>query len=103
MLIAELWQRASLPDGVFNVVHGDKVAVDTLLDSPDVAAVSFVGSTPIARSDSFSTATNETGETRNPSSTADRLRRRCRSARPAPSPATDGAQAPSTRVTGPAR
>jgi malonate-semialdehyde dehydrogenase (acetylating)/methylmalonate-semialdehyde dehydrogenase len=47
--IAELWQQAGLPDGVFNVVHGDKVAVDALLDSPDVAAVSFVGSTPIAR------------------------------------------------------
>ena len=43
MLIAELWQEAGLPDGVFNVVHGDKVAVDTILDSPDVAAVSFVG------------------------------------------------------------
>lgn len=49
LLIAELWQRAGLPDGVFNVVHGDKVAVDAILDSPDVAAVSFVGSTPIAR------------------------------------------------------
>jgi len=49
MLLAELWQRAGLPDGVFNVVHGDKVAVDALLDHPDVAAVSFVGSTPIAR------------------------------------------------------
>jgi malonate-semialdehyde dehydrogenase (acetylating) / methylmalonate-semialdehyde dehydrogenase len=49
MLLAELWQRAGLPDGVFNVVHGDKVAVDTILDSPEVAAVSFVGSTPIAR------------------------------------------------------
>ena len=49
MLIAELWQEAGLPDGVFNVVHGDKVAVDAILDSPDVAAVSFVGSTPIAR------------------------------------------------------
>jgi malonate-semialdehyde dehydrogenase (acetylating)/methylmalonate-semialdehyde dehydrogenase len=49
MKIAELWQQAGLPDGVFNVVHGDKVAVDTILDSPDVAAVSFVGSTPIAR------------------------------------------------------
>ncbi len=49
MLIAELWQQAGLPDGVFNVVHGDKVAVDALLDSPDIAAVSFVGSTPIAR------------------------------------------------------
>jgi malonate-semialdehyde dehydrogenase (acetylating)/methylmalonate-semialdehyde dehydrogenase len=49
MLIAELWQRAGLPDGVFNVVHGDKVAVDAILDSPLVAAVSFVGSTPIAK------------------------------------------------------
>jgi malonate-semialdehyde dehydrogenase (acetylating)/methylmalonate-semialdehyde dehydrogenase len=49
MRLAELWQKAGLPDGVFNVVHGDKVAVDTILDSPDVAAVSFVGSTPIAR------------------------------------------------------
>jgi malonate-semialdehyde dehydrogenase (acetylating)/methylmalonate-semialdehyde dehydrogenase len=48
-LIAELWAEAGLPDGVFNVVHGDKVAVDALLDHPDVAAVSFVGSTPIAR------------------------------------------------------
>jgi malonate-semialdehyde dehydrogenase (acetylating)/methylmalonate-semialdehyde dehydrogenase len=48
-LIAELYARAGLPDGVFNVVHGDKVAVDALLDHPDVAAVSFVGSTPIAR------------------------------------------------------
>jgi malonate-semialdehyde dehydrogenase (acetylating)/methylmalonate-semialdehyde dehydrogenase len=47
-LIAELYRRAGLPDGVFNVVHGDKVAVDALLDHPDVAAVSFVGSTPIA-------------------------------------------------------
>ena len=49
LLIAELWRRAGLPDGVFNVVHGDKVAVDAILDSPKVAAVSFVGSTPIAR------------------------------------------------------
>jgi malonate-semialdehyde dehydrogenase (acetylating) / methylmalonate-semialdehyde dehydrogenase len=49
MLIAELWAEAGLPDGVFNVVHGDKAAVDALLDSPRVAAVSFVGSTPIAR------------------------------------------------------
>ncbi|HEV7897954.1 MAG TPA: CoA-acylating methylmalonate-semialdehyde dehydrogenase [Planosporangium sp.] len=48
-LVAELWARAGLPDGVFNVVHGDKVAVDALLDHPRVAAVSFVGSTPIAR------------------------------------------------------
>ncbi len=49
MLIAELWAEAGLPDGVFNVVHGDKTAVDALLAHPDVAAVSFVGSTPIAR------------------------------------------------------
>src|ERR1700716_562705 len=47
--VAELYREAGLPDGVFNVVHGDKVAVDALLDHPDVAAVSFVGSTPIAR------------------------------------------------------
>ncbi|MBL8928363.1 MAG: CoA-acylating methylmalonate-semialdehyde dehydrogenase [Pseudonocardia sp.] len=49
MLIAELWAEAGLPDGVFNVVHGDKTAVDALLAHPDVAAVSFVGSTPIAK------------------------------------------------------
>jgi len=49
MLVAELWAEAGLPDGVFNVVHGDKESVDALLDHPDVAAVSFVGSTPIAR------------------------------------------------------
>ena len=49
MLVAELWAEAGLPDGVFNVVNGDKVAVDALLDHPGVAAVSFVGSTPIAR------------------------------------------------------
>ncbi len=49
MLIAELWAEAGLPDGVFTVVHGDKTAVDALLTHPDVAAVSFVGSTPIAR------------------------------------------------------
>jgi malonate-semialdehyde dehydrogenase (acetylating)/methylmalonate-semialdehyde dehydrogenase len=48
-IVAELWAEAGLPDGVFNVVHGDKEAVDALLDHPDVAAVSFVGSTPIAR------------------------------------------------------
>jgi malonate-semialdehyde dehydrogenase (acetylating) / methylmalonate-semialdehyde dehydrogenase len=47
--LAELWQEAGLPDGVFNVVHGDKVGVDALLSHPDVRAVSFVGSTPIAR------------------------------------------------------
>lgn len=49
LLIAELWQRAGLPDGVFNVVNGDREAVEALLDSPAVAAISFVGSTPIAR------------------------------------------------------
>ncbi|MDX6743306.1 CoA-acylating methylmalonate-semialdehyde dehydrogenase [Actinocorallia sp. A-T 12471] len=47
--IAELWAEAGLPEGVFTVVHGDKVAVDALLEHPDVKAVSFVGSTPIAR------------------------------------------------------
>ena len=46
---AELYQKAGLPDGVFNVVQGDKTAVDAILDHPDIAAVSFVGSTPIAR------------------------------------------------------
>jgi malonate-semialdehyde dehydrogenase (acetylating)/methylmalonate-semialdehyde dehydrogenase len=49
ILLAELWAEAGLPAGVFNVVHGDKIAVDALLDHPDVAAVSFVGSTPIAQ------------------------------------------------------
>jgi malonate-semialdehyde dehydrogenase (acetylating) / methylmalonate-semialdehyde dehydrogenase len=49
MLCAELLARAGLPAGVFNVVHGDKVAVDRLLEHPEVQAVSFVGSTPIAR------------------------------------------------------
>jgi malonate-semialdehyde dehydrogenase (acetylating) / methylmalonate-semialdehyde dehydrogenase len=49
LYVAELWQQAGLPDGVFNVVNGDKVAVDAVLESPDVAAVSFVGSTPVAR------------------------------------------------------
>ena len=49
MLNAELLAEAGLPDGVFNVVHGDKVAVDALLENDDVAAVSFVGSTPIAQ------------------------------------------------------
>ncbi len=47
--LAELFTEAGLPDGVFNVVHGDKVAVDALLEHPDVASVSFVGSTPIAK------------------------------------------------------
>ncbi|RGE23250.1 CoA-acylating methylmalonate-semialdehyde dehydrogenase [Leucobacter sp. wl10] len=50
VFIADLFREAGLPDGVLNVVHGDKVAVDALLDSPDVKAVSFVGSTPIAKS-----------------------------------------------------
>jgi malonate-semialdehyde dehydrogenase (acetylating)/methylmalonate-semialdehyde dehydrogenase len=49
LVIADLWRQAGLPDGVFNVVHGDKVAVDAILESPKVAAVSFVGSTAIAR------------------------------------------------------
>ena len=47
--IARLWAEAGLPEGVFNVLNGDKVAVDGLLTHPDVKAVSFVGSTPIAR------------------------------------------------------
>jgi malonate-semialdehyde dehydrogenase (acetylating)/methylmalonate-semialdehyde dehydrogenase len=47
--IAELWAEAGLPAGVFNVVHGDKVAVDALLEHPEVKSISFVGSTPIAR------------------------------------------------------
>jgi malonate-semialdehyde dehydrogenase (acetylating)/methylmalonate-semialdehyde dehydrogenase len=49
LFLARLWQRAGLPDGVFTVLQGDKEAVDGLLDAPAVAAVSFVGSTPIAR------------------------------------------------------
>ncbi len=49
MRLAELAKEAGLPDGVLNVVHGDKAAVDALLEHPDVKAVSFVGSTPIAR------------------------------------------------------
>jgi len=48
--LARAFQEAGLPDGVLNVVNGDKVAVDALLDSKDIGAVSFVGSTPIARS-----------------------------------------------------
>ena len=47
--VAALWKEAGLPDGVLNVVHGDKEAVDALLTHPDVKAVSFVGSTPIAK------------------------------------------------------
>ncbi|HET7865890.1 MAG TPA: CoA-acylating methylmalonate-semialdehyde dehydrogenase, partial [Burkholderiaceae bacterium] len=50
LFMAELLQQAGLPDGVFNVVQGDKLAVDTLLAHPDVKALSFVGSTPIAQS-----------------------------------------------------
>jgi len=49
LFLAELWKEAGLPDGVFTVVQGDKLAVDALLDHPDVSAVSFVGSTPIAK------------------------------------------------------
>jgi malonate-semialdehyde dehydrogenase (acetylating)/methylmalonate-semialdehyde dehydrogenase len=49
LLLARLWAEAGLPDGVFNVVQGDKEAVDGLLAHPDVRAASFVGSTPIAR------------------------------------------------------
>src|SRR4051812_8972716 len=49
LLVAQLWKQAGLPDGVFNVVQGGKEVVDALLDHPGVAAVSFVGSTPIAR------------------------------------------------------
>jgi malonate-semialdehyde dehydrogenase (acetylating) / methylmalonate-semialdehyde dehydrogenase len=49
MLVAQMWAEAGLPAGVFNVVNGDKTAVDALLDHPKIAAVSFVGSTPIAR------------------------------------------------------
>ena len=48
LFMADLLKQAGLPDGVFNVVHGDKVAVDALLDEPRVQAISFVGSTPIA-------------------------------------------------------
>jgi malonate-semialdehyde dehydrogenase (acetylating)/methylmalonate-semialdehyde dehydrogenase len=47
--VAELWKEAGLPDGVFNVLNGDKVAVDGLLTHSDVQSISFVGSTPIAR------------------------------------------------------
>ncbi len=47
--MAELWKEAGLPDGVFNVLHGDKLAVDGLLEAPDVRSISFVGSTPIAQ------------------------------------------------------
>ncbi|MFC7533734.1 CoA-acylating methylmalonate-semialdehyde dehydrogenase [Actinoplanes sp. GCM10030250] len=49
LFLARLWKEAGLPDGVFNVVHGDKEAVDAILVHPGIAAVSFVGSTPIAK------------------------------------------------------
>jgi malonate-semialdehyde dehydrogenase (acetylating)/methylmalonate-semialdehyde dehydrogenase len=49
LFLAELFQEAGLPDGVFTVLQGDKLAVDGLLNSPDVEAISFVGSTPIAK------------------------------------------------------
>jgi malonate-semialdehyde dehydrogenase (acetylating) / methylmalonate-semialdehyde dehydrogenase len=49
VVIAEIFQEAGLPDGVLNVVHGDQVAVNRILEHPDVAAISFVGSTPVAR------------------------------------------------------
>jgi malonate-semialdehyde dehydrogenase (acetylating)/methylmalonate-semialdehyde dehydrogenase len=49
LYVAELLKEAGLPDGVFNVVQGDKVAVDAILEHPDLVALSFVGSTPIAR------------------------------------------------------
>jgi malonate-semialdehyde dehydrogenase (acetylating)/methylmalonate-semialdehyde dehydrogenase len=49
LFLAELLRKAGVPDGVFNVVHGDKVAVDAILEHPDIKAISFVGSTPIAR------------------------------------------------------
>jgi malonate-semialdehyde dehydrogenase (acetylating) / methylmalonate-semialdehyde dehydrogenase len=49
LFMAELLKQAGLPDGVFNVVQGDKVAVDRILEHPDISAVSFVGSTPIAK------------------------------------------------------
>lgn len=49
LYVADLYRRAGLPDGVFSVVHGDKEVVDAILDHPGIAAVSFVGSTPVAR------------------------------------------------------
>src|SRR5437867_4966140 len=49
LYVAQLLKEAGVPDGVFNVVHGDKVAVDRILEHPDISGVSFVGSTPIAR------------------------------------------------------
>ena len=58
MLVAELWREAGLPDGVFSVVHGDREAVDALHDHPTIAAISFVGSTPVARHIYATAATN---------------------------------------------
>ncbi|MCU1676497.1 MAG: methylmalonate-semialdehyde dehydrogenase [Frankiales bacterium] len=58
LLMAELWSRAGLPAGVFSVVQGDAVAVDALLEHPAVRAVSFVGSTPVARHVAVTAATN---------------------------------------------
>ncbi len=49
MFIADLLRQAGVPEGVFNIVHGDKVAVDAILNHPDISAVSFVGSTPVAK------------------------------------------------------
>src|SRR3984885_4709642 len=50
VFLAQLAKQAGVPDGVLNIVHGDKVAVDRLLEHPDIKAISFVGSTPVARS-----------------------------------------------------
>jgi malonate-semialdehyde dehydrogenase (acetylating)/methylmalonate-semialdehyde dehydrogenase len=49
LVLADLWKQAGLPDGVFNVLHGDSVAVNRILEHPGISAVSFVGSTPVAR------------------------------------------------------
>ena len=49
MKLAELFSEAGLPDGVFNVINGDKNVVDLLLSSPDISSISFVGSTPVAK------------------------------------------------------
>ena len=58
LLLAELVQKADVPDGVFNVIQGDRVAVERLLEHPDIRAISFVGSTPVARS-IYETATRK--------------------------------------------
>jgi malonate-semialdehyde dehydrogenase (acetylating)/methylmalonate-semialdehyde dehydrogenase len=58
LYLAELLQKAGVPDGVFNVVQGDRVAVERLLEHPDVKAISFVGSTPVAKS-IYETATRK--------------------------------------------